>query len=162
MHGVAHGESVADHSFGVAFIALILAELADQTLDRTKLLTMALLHDLPESAISDIPAPAAARLPPGAKRVAETEVLNDLLGCLPDAGRWLAWWQELEAGISVEARIVHDADRLDMLIQAHIYEQTTGNRWLIEFWPPPGTSPFELDAARALYQALLTRRRQTT
>jgi len=160
MRGVADAESVADHSFGVAFISLILAEIAEQPLDKAKLLTIALLHDLPESVVSDLPTPAAVHFLPGAKWRAETEVLNKLLHRLDCAERWLSWWQEFEEGTSVEGRLVRDADRLDMLIQAHVYEQTTGNRWLEEFWPSPGDLAFEFPAAQALYEELRTLRQR--
>ena len=154
MRGVPDVESVADHSFGVAFISLILAEMVNQPLDRAKLLTIALLHDLPESIVSDLPTPATAYFSPAAKRQAEMEVLNELLRRLPCAEHWRSWWQEFEDRTSVEGRLVYDADRLDMLIQAHVYEQTTGNRWLEEFWPSPEDSPFEFSAAQALYEEL--------
>ena len=162
MRGIAGAESVADHSFGVAFISLILAEMVDQPLDKAKLLTIALLHDLPESVIGDVTTPAAAYFPPGAKRNAETGALDELLHGLPCAEHWHSWWQEFEAGTSVEGRLVRDADRLDMLIQAHVYEQTTGNRWLAEFWPPAGESPFEFSAAQALYRELVELRQRPT
>ena len=154
MRGLVGAESVGDHSFGVAFISLVLAEMLDQPVDRAKLLTIALLHDLPESVLSDIPTPTARHFPPGAKREAEMQILETLLGRLPVADQWRAWWQEFKDGTSAEARLVRDADRLDMLIQAHVYEQTTGNRWLEEFWSSPETVSFEFAAARALYQAL--------
>ena len=162
MRGVVGAESVADHSFGVAFISLILAEMVEQPVNEIELLTIALLHDLPESVIGDLPAPAAAYFPAGAKRKAEAGVLSELLrgvlslpkGRLPHAGRWHAWWQEFEDGTSVEGRLVRDADRLDMLIQAHVYEQTTGNRHLEEFWAKSDTLPFESTAAQTLYEEL--------
>ena len=162
MRGVADAESVADHSFGVAFISMILAELVDRPLDKAKLLTIALLHDLPESVIGDLPTPAAAYFPAGAKRKAEVEVLSELLRRLPCAEQWHAWWQEFEEGTSIEGQIVRDADRLDMLIQAHIYEQTTGNHWLEEFWPSPEDSIFKLSATQMLYKELKARRQQST
>jgi putative hydrolase of HD superfamily len=154
MRGVNDAESVADHSFGVAFVSLILAEMVEQPLDKTKLLTIALLHDLPESVISDLPTPAVAHFAPGAKRKAEIEALNELLCRLPCAGLWHAWWEEFENGTSIEGQLVRDADRLDMLIQAYVYEQTTGNRWLEEFWPRSDASHFECAAAQALYEEL--------
>ena len=160
MRGVADAESVADHSFGVAFLSLILAELVDQPLDRAKLLTIALLHDLPESMVSDLPMPAAAHFPAGAKRKAETEVLSVLLCRLDCAEQWCTWWWEFEDGTSAEGRLVRDADRLDMLIQAYVYEQTTGNRWLEEFWSLPEALSFEFAAAHALYEELLALREQ--
>jgi len=154
MRGVADAESVADHSFGVAFISLILAELVDQPWDKAKLLTIALLHDLPESVISDLPTPAVVYFPPGVKQQAEADALSELLHLLPSAEQWHAWWQEFEEGTSAEGRLVRDADRLDMLIQAHVYEQTTGNRWLEEYWLRPEVSPFEFATTQALYEAL--------
>jgi putative hydrolase of HD superfamily len=160
--GVIGAESVADHSFGVAFISLVLGEMVDRPVDKAKLLTIALLHDLPESVVSDLPTPAVAHFPPGAKRQAETEALNELLGRLPRAEHWRSWWQEFEEGTSIEGQLVRDADRLDRLIQAHVYEQTTGNRWLEEFWPTPGDLPFEFSAAQALYEELRALRQRPT
>ena len=162
MRGVPDAESVADHSFGVTFISLILGEMVEQPLDKAKLLTIALLHDLPESIIGDLPTPAAAHFPPGAKRKAEMDALDALLHRLPCAERWRSWWQEFEEGTSIEGQIVRDADRLDMLIQAHIYEQTTGNHWLEEFWPSPEDSIFKLSATQMLYKELKARRQQST
>ncbi len=154
--GVPDAESVADHSFGVAFVALMLGEMLERPLDKTKLLTIALLHDLPESVIGDLPTPAAVHFPPDAKRKAEMSTLNELLGKLPPhcAERWRSWWQEFEDGTSIEGQIVRDADRLDMLIQAYVYERTTGNRCLGEFWPSSEDQPFTLAATGLLYEEL--------
>lgn len=162
MRGVVGAESVADHSFGVTFISLILAEMVDQPLDKAKLLTIALLHDLPESVISDIPALAATHFPLGAKHKAEAEALSELLRRLPCAEHWHAWWQEFENGTSIEGQIVRDADRLDMLIQAHVYEQTTGNRWLNEFWPPSEDLPFASSVAQGIYKELRSLHQRST
>lgn len=41
-----------------------------------------------------------------------------------------------------------------VLIQAHVYEQTSGNRWLEEFWLLPEDVPFEFAAAQALHGEL--------
>jgi len=162
MRGVVDAESVADHSFGVAFISLVMAELVEPSLDKAKVLTIALLHDLPESVLGDVPTPAAGHFPPGTKGRAELEVLSALLQSIPNMPNetWRDWWQEFEDGTSAEARLVRDADRLDMFIQAYVYEQTTGNRWLEEFWSSPASASFEFAAARALYEALRTLRQQ--
>jgi putative hydrolase of HD superfamily len=156
MRGVADAESVADHSFGVAFISLMMAELVEPSLDKAKVLTIALLHDLPESVLSDIPTPAAHHFPSGVKGRAELEVLGALLHSIPGLPNepWRDWWQEFEDGTSAEARLVRDADRLDMFIQAYVYEQTTGNRWLEEFWSSPEIASFEFAVARTLYKTL--------
>lgn len=154
MRGIADAESVADHSFGVAVIALVLAQVLEQPIDRTKLLTMALLHDLPEVVLSDVPSPALRYLSPNAKATAERDVLRAVLAEFPEREQWQLWWEDLEAGASIEAKLVHDADRLDTLLQAYVYEQTTGNRWLEEFWVGISRASFHCDASQLLFDAL--------
>jgi putative hydrolase of HD superfamily len=158
LRGVAGAENVAAHSFGVAFLALLLSELVDDPLDTAKLLTIALLHDLPESVIGDLPAPATVHFPPGAKEKAEAGVLAEMVGLLPGAAHWRAWHQEFQEGSSPEGRLVRDADRLDVLIQAYLYQQATGNRLLDEFWQSTDCASFESLVARAIYEELRSRR----
>jgi putative hydrolase of HD superfamily len=138
----------------VAFIALVLAHVTERPVDVAKLLAIALLHDLPEAVLGDIPSPASGFLLPNAKRTAEVGVLTALLKELPGLEHWQVWWREFEERTSVEGRLVRDADRLDMLIQAYVYEQTTGNRWLEEFWTDAAESAFELEVSRSLFGAL--------
>ena len=160
MRGVADAESVSDHSYSVAFIALTLADFVEEDLDIRKLLTLALLHDLPEGILSDIPSPAAVHLPDGAKEKAEVSALKALLEGLPRAEEWCAWWQEIEEQATIEGRLVHDADRLDLLLQAFVYEQTTGNRWLDEFWRETTVDTFDLEVSRRVFEALCETRRK--
>jgi putative hydrolase of HD superfamily len=154
MRGVSDVESVSDHTFGVAFISLVLAQLMDRSVNTAKLLSMALLHDLPEAVLSDIPSPALRHMSLDVKRAAEEEVLKTLVDKLPQRETWQAWWCDFEERASVEARIVHDADRIEMLIQAFVYEETTGNRWLEEFWAETTPGAFELEVSRSVFQAL--------
>jgi putative hydrolase of HD superfamily len=161
MRGLVDAESVSDHAFGTAFAALVLAHLMDQAIDVAKLLTIALLHDLPEAVLGDIPSPASAYFPSNAKRTAEAEVLTALLKELPHFERWERWWDEYEERSSVEGRLVRDADRLDMLIQAYVYEQTSGNRWLEEFWTHTAAGDFEFEISGSLFEALCRARDQS-
>ena len=154
MRGVADVESVSDHTFGVAFVSLVLAQLIDRSIDTAKLLSMALIHDLPEAVLSDIPSPALRHISPDVKRAAEADVLKTLVDELPQGEKWQAWWHELEERASVEAKIVHDADRIEILIQALVYQETTGNRWLEEFWAEVTLGAFELDVSRSIFRAL--------
>ena len=50
--GIKRPESVADHAFGVAAIAMILSD--SKRLDSAKVLKMAILHDLAESLTGDL------------------------------------------------------------------------------------------------------------
>jgi len=163
LRGVAEAESVAEHSYGVAFVALALADVAEASgegdgFDRGKLLSMALLHDLAESVISDLPLPAQRFFPAGAKATAERAALSELLAGLPGSQGLLALWEEFEEGSGPEARVVRDADRLDMLLQAFVYIERTGNRALAEFWDSPAArAPFEFAVSQRVYAALRDR-----
>lgn len=154
--GVPEAENVAAHSFGVCFVTLTLATLVEEPVDLEKALTMAILHDLPEGLTSDIPAPSWRFLPAGMKRDMERGALQTILDGLPFAPHFTAAWEEYGNATSYEARLVHDADKIDLFIQAAIYEEQTGNRQLREFWAVP--TSFYTPQAQAIYDALRQRR----
>lgn len=150
--GVPNAETVAAHSYGVAFTALLLAELVDESVDLGKLLALAVLHDLPEGLTTDIPTPAWRYLPEDIKTDVERGAMREVLADAPVSAKWLAWWEELHANETVEARLTHDADKIDMYLQAVTYEAQTGNRRLAEFWGQRRT--FYFPVSQAIYEAL--------
>ncbi|MCB8982852.1 MAG: HD domain-containing protein [Ardenticatenaceae bacterium] len=154
--GVPQAENVAAHSFGVVYVTLILAPLVEEEIDLGKALAMAALHDLPEGLTSDIPTPAWVYLPPDIKTSVERQAMLTMLADVAFAAPLLAWWEELHTAVSPEAHLVHDADKLEMFIQAVMYEEQTGNRQLAEFWHIPHT--FHYPQAQALYEELRRRR----
>jgi putative hydrolase of HD superfamily len=158
LRGIAAPESVAAHAHGVALAALLLLELVDEPLDRARVLAMAILHDLPEAVTGDLSLGASALLPSGAKRVMEECALADLLGGLECVDSWRELWAEYEARRTPEANLVRDADRLDLLLQALAYEETTGNRRLGEFWQAGAREPFAQPASQRIAEALARRR----
>jgi putative hydrolase of HD superfamily len=158
VRGVPAPESVADHSHGTALLALLLCELVPEPLDRARALAMAVLHDLPECEIGDLTAGAVRHLPEGAKTTAEASALDALLAGLSVADRWRELWREYEARRTPEARLVRDADRLDLLLQALVYERATGHRGLDGFWRRAGDEPFAFAASGELAAALAARR----
>jgi putative hydrolase of HD superfamily len=152
--GVPHVESVAEHSFGVAFVALALADaLADEALDLEKVLVMALLHDLAEVRLTDLPASATRLIPGQVKSEAEATAIEDLLGPLPGAGHWAALWHDFEGGTSAEGRLVRDADKLEMMVQCLRYEQA-GSRGLDEFWQAMDQRAWHFPLCAELYTRL--------
>lgn len=149
MRGVATPESVAAHSHGVSLITLLLLDLIEQPLDRTRALSMAVLHDLPECLTGDIPTPASRHLPSGAKAAAETVIFDRLAARTGDADHWRDLWREFEASETPEARLVRDADKLDMFLQALIYRRA-GHREVDEFWERRDTYPWAYPLSREL------------
>jgi len=151
--GVPDAENVAAHSFGVAYTALMLAESIDEVVDMGRLLSMALLHDLPEAVTSDIPTPSWRFLPPGSKAEVEEAAMKEIFAESIFGGRGFDLWEEFQAGESLESRIVHDADRIDMYLQATMYAEQTGNLLLEEFW---NSKPlFNLSVSQQIYDVLV-------
>ncbi len=154
--GVPLGENVAAHTFGVAYTTLVLARVVDEEVDLGRALAMALLHDLPEGLTGDIPSPVMRFLSRDTKKEMELQALEEMVGDTSFGQSFTAWWKELEADKSVEARLVHDADKIDLLVQALIFEEQSGNRHLGEFWEGP--IRFHFEPSRQIYAALSERR----
>ena len=150
--GVPQPENVAAHSYGVVFTAMVLAELVDEEVDNGRLLAIAALHDLPEGLTTDIPTPAWRYLPDGVKTAVERGAMQEITGGTLFADRFMPLWEELHADETIEARLVHDADKIDMFLQARIYQEQTGNRHLDEFWTTPYR--FRTPQAQAIYDVL--------
>jgi len=126
-------ESIADHSFRTALITLFLAdELRERGVEVNveKALKIALLHDVGEARITDVPKTAQRYLDKGK---AERRAVMELLLSSPKPDEYFKLWREYEEETSVEGRLVKFADRLEMLIQALEYERA-GFRNLDEFW----------------------------
>ena len=156
--GVTRAESVADHSHGVAVAALMLCDLVEGDVDRGAVLTMAVVHDLAESVTGDLSLGASRLLPPGAKAQAESAAMDELAAGLGFFAGWRAAWEDFENQVTPEARLVRDADRLDLLAQALAYELATGSRELGEFWTFAPPESFHFAVSRDIAAALAARR----
>jgi len=153
--GIPNAENVAAHSYGVIFAVLSLAPLLDEPIDLGHALAMAALHDLPEGLTTDIPTLAWRYLPADIKTAVERGAMGEILQEVSFAGELLAIWEELHAAETAVARLVHDADKLDMFLQALVYQQQTGNQHLAEFWRNPRT--FHFPQSQAIYDELRQR-----
>ena len=155
VRGIRDGESVAEHSYAVALICLLLADRLDLEVDRGKLLEIALLHDLPEHMLGDIHAPATRVLGEDVKEAAEARVLQRLFDGLAKRDEYVSLWREFAERSSIEGRIVRAVDKLEMFTQAYQYE-CEGNRMLEDFWGwEDNLRDFEFDEIKKLYDELL-------
>ncbi len=133
LRGIPNPESIADHSYRVALITLFLADelkAKGVEIDVERALKIALLHDLAEARVTDIPLTAQHYLDKGK---AEKKALMELLLASPSPREYFKLWREYEEGLSLEGRLVKFADKLEMLIQAYEYERA-GFSNLDEFW----------------------------
>ncbi len=127
---VCYPESVADHCFGLAMLAFLLAP---EHLDRNKCIKMALIHDLAEIYVGDItPFDGVA---PEVKRSMETEAMNKIATDF-DCPEILTLFEEYEADISPEAHFMRNLDRAEVILQASYYDEEgrAKNKLLPEFF----------------------------
>ncbi len=152
LRGLAPGaESVAAHSYGVAFTAMLLADeirARGVVVDVERMLRLALLHDLAETRTGDMPRTAAQYYSPKARRDAERGAFDDVVQTLgaPRAERYRELHEDYERRESLEARLVKAADIVDLMAQALHFERA-GARGLDEFWEGAGERDFGLDGA---------------
>ena len=141
MAGVAQPESVADHSWGTALLAMTLAakinrdpaaQGLDAPLDCGRVAQIAVVHDLAESMVTDLPKRATQLLGKAVKHQAEADAMAQLTQDVPDA-EIFDLWREYSDCSTPEGRLVNDADKLEMVHQALMYERA-GNQNLGEFW----------------------------
>jgi putative hydrolase of HD superfamily len=159
MRGVPRPESVAAHVFGAVWWAMLLADaIPDADADRT--MRLALLHDLGEVRMTDIPYRGGLHFPAGVKEAAERSVADALLAKLGDKGQtYVELFREYQEGTSLEARIVHVADKLQMIAKVARYEQA-GQRGLDDFWnTPENFRDHGLPLAAELFAELISRRK---
>ena len=150
--GVDRPESVAAHTYEVALVALWLADNVEAEVDAEQVMRIALLHDVGEALLTDLPKPVKDFV--GAEEVegAEAEACREILEPLG-----LGWESAPEAyrdQETPEARIVKAADRLQMLAKSLTYHaQQKGD--VRRFWEGaevPGTDEFPL--VEALFERL--------
>ncbi|MBI5253255.1 MAG: HD domain-containing protein [Euryarchaeota archaeon] len=133
MRGIKDCESVAEHTFRVAFIAMLLSEIEKCSMQ--KALKMSLLHDLPESRVGDLTRRSSNYRQ---KREIEKKAMSKILKNLPGKLRkeYMQLWGEYREGRTREAKLVKYADKLEMLLQAKEYAKQgydTSDFWKEEY-----------------------------
>ena len=114
-------ESVAAHSWGVAFLAL---NYMPDDLDSEKVLKLAVIHDIAEAEVGDI----AKRAVDVENKISEEEKEELERAKAEDyseqLGRFVSDnWKEYQERNTEEARFVKDIDLIDMCLQALKYEK---------------------------------------
>jgi putative hydrolase of HD superfamily len=127
LRGITDPESVADHSWGTAL--LVSRYSGEAAVEGERSLRMALVHDLVEVRVGDIP----RRADPRVERVSEEEKRGKEERAARELAGELQWpeleelWREYDEGKSEEARFVRDMNLLDMVLQATLY--AAEGRW---------------------------------
>lgn len=113
-------QSVAEHLFHTAMIAYSLAHF-EPKVDKNKVVLMALFHDIGEGRTSD-----HNYVHQKYGRLAESEAVKDISKQLPFGQEILSLFQEEQAKLTLEAKIVKDADNLEWISTLRA-EEVKGN-----------------------------------
>jgi len=113
-------ESVADHTYSMAIIGMVLSD--SQKYNTEKILKMVLLHDLAESITGDLTPEQKSK---EEKLILENETIKKILKKLPKnlQKQYQNIWNEYQESNTEEAKFVHQIDKLEMVLQAKIYSE---------------------------------------
>ena len=146
-------ESVADHTFRTAILSMIIGDV--KKLDTLKMLKTALIHDACESITGDLMHYKDER-EELQKRKLENNAMKKILSLLPDDIRknYSEIWKDFQDRASVEAKLVREVDKLEMVFQALEYEEEGYDREkLSEFWDSAENSINDTDV-KAIFNML--------
>ncbi|KAG1368052.1 putative HD domain-containing protein 2 [Cocos nucifera] len=124
-HGIKGPESIADHMYRMALMALIAGDLPG--VNRERSIKIAIVHDIAEAIVGDIT--PSDGVPKAEKSRREQKALNEMceiLGGGLRADEIKELWAEYENNSSIEARLVKDFDKVEMILQALEYEMEHG------------------------------------
>lgn len=119
-------QNLAEHHLRVIWISLILAKL-EGVKDTGKIMKMALMHDIPESRTGDVDYLQRQYVERN-----ENLGMQDILAQTSLENEFLKLWEEYEKKSSIEAKIVKDADNLD--VDLELKEQEAKGNPLRKHW----------------------------
>lgn len=118
--GVIAAESVADHSYFAALIALVAAP---ENLDRFKIMAILIIHDLAEALVSDItPFQGYSEQE---KHDLEEKAFNSLIENLDEKTKKMLknLMEEYSKKSSFEGKFASEIDKFEMILTANFYEK---------------------------------------
>ncbi len=122
-------ESVAEHSFRVAMLAMVLSDKLGYKVDKEKLIKMALLHDLGEVITGDIIIERRELVDikkRDEKERSERVGIRQIFDKIGEGESYAAIFDEMINRNTLEAKIFWQFDKLEMVIQAFEYEKEQG------------------------------------
>jgi 5'-deoxynucleotidase YfbR-like HD superfamily hydrolase len=143
-------ESVAEHVYTTTFIALVMSRLQPEA-DAQRLLSMCLVHDLPEARTGDLNHVQQIYLERD-----ESRALRDALGDLSFGEEFIGLIDEFNAGETLVARLARDADQLALIVDLKNLDDVgyrTPQTWLSDV-----RNRLQTEVGRTIAQAVLSAR----
>jgi len=129
-------ESLAEHSFRVGVLAMVMSDKLNPNLDKNKLIKMALLHDLAEVITGDevIDRWDVIDVKKRDEReIIEEEGIKKIFDKINQGDEFVGIFHEMVSRLTPEARIFAQLDKIEMAFQALEYEEEQGKN-LEEFF----------------------------
>lgn len=140
-------ESIAEHCYLAAFIAFVLGRLNPRA-DACRLLSMCLLHDLPEARTGDL-----NYVQKNYVSTDEKKAVADMVRHLPFAETIRSVLEEYGEKVTLESHLAHDADQLSLLVILKTLKDT-GNPQADD-WIETVKSRLSTDTGREIGDAIL-------
>jgi putative hydrolases of HD superfamily len=146
-------ESVADHSYSMCVMSMILAEIMN--LDSGRIMKMVNIHDLAESLVGDhLPDKISSE----EKELVEDKAMKKIISKLPNSlqEKYLDIWNEYNDNSTVTAKFVHNMDKLEMALQAKEYEFEGYSKESLQIFLKSATNYISNDKFDLVFEILQT------
>ncbi|CAL0308016.1 unnamed protein product [Lupinus luteus] len=154
--GIKGGESIADHMYRMSLMALIAGDVPG--LNRERCIKIALIHDIAEAIVGDItPSDGVPKAEKSRREQAALNEMCDVLGGGTRAEEIKELWSEYENNSSLEANLVKDFDKVELILQALEYETEHG-KVLDEFFLSTA-GKFQTEIGKSWAAEIISRRK---
>lgn len=120
-------ESVAEHCFRLALMALMIAPHLEKPIDLEKSLKMALIHDLVEAKVGDIPSFTLGDSKSIESKFEREKQAIDEIAQEINQPEFALLWREFEEGTTLEAKFIRALDKMEVRIQ---HNESSLDSWL--------------------------------
>jgi len=119
-------ESVAEHSWMLSLLAILLSDKIATKVDLLKVLKMVIIHDLAESITGDIPSHEVSTRQEN-KYENEKKAFENLIKSLPKekANEIISLWEEFEKNETPEAKFGNSLDKVEAVMQHNLSDIST-------------------------------------
>lgn len=147
--GIRPPESVAEHSFRVGMIGVVLAAIEGADPGRTA--ALCLMHDVHETRIGDVPSVGRSYVTTAKPEAVTSHQTSGMPDAVAKVLQELT--REYEGAETVESRVAHDADKLETLMQALEYG---AQGYASGPWADTSIQALRTEAGKQLAQAIVT------
>jgi putative hydrolase of HD superfamily len=146
-------ESVAEHSWMLCLLAIILSDELDKKINLLKVLKMLTIHDLAESIIGDIPVHEVSTRQQN-KYKSEKKAFKNLVIDLPKtkAKEIISLWEEFEKNETKEAKFANSLDKIEAVMQHNVANISTWDQGDYNTGPYYKDEYFDFDSFMRIFK----------